>query len=152
MTLSEDLKERVINLYLSDGLSMREVATLLSVSLGFVHNVVACHRRFWQVNDPRPRFYGQHRILNGNDIPFIYEVIGAQPTIYLDEIQHKLATVRGVQVSLATVSRTLFWMGLTRKALSWRQMNATRTFDCCGSLIWPSIQTWRCSCFLTRVP
>ena len=118
MTLSEDLKERVISLYSSGGISMREVAKLLNVSVGLVHNVVSCHRRFGQVNDPRPRSYGRHRILDNDDLSFIHGVIGAKPTIFLDELQYKLATVRGVQVSLATVSRTLSREGLTRKALS----------------------------------
>ena len=118
MTLSEDLKERVLRLYSSGDMPMREVAELLNISLGSVHNVVSCHQRFGQVNDPRPRLYGRHRILVNDDIHFIHEVIRAQPSIYLDEIQHKLATIRGVQVSLATISRTLSRMGLTRKALS----------------------------------
>ena len=118
MTLSEDLKERVISLYSSGDMTMREVAGLLDVSLGFVHNVVSCHERFGQVNDPRPRSYGRHRILDDNDISFISEVIRAQPTIYLDEIQHKLAAVRRIQVSTATISRALSRMGLTRKAVS----------------------------------
>jgi len=118
MTLSEDLKERVVSLYSLGGLSMREVARLLSVSLGFVHNVVSCYQQFGQVNDPWPRSYGRHRLLDDNDLSFIREVITAQPTIYLDKIQHKLVTVREVQVSLATVSRTLSRMDLTQKGLS----------------------------------
>jgi transposase len=118
MTLSEDLKERVINLYTLGGLSMREVANLLSVSLGLVHNVVSCHRRFGQVTNPQPHSYGRRRALNDNDLLFIHEIIGAQRTIYLDEIQYKLAAVCGVQVSLATISRTLSRTGLTRKAIS----------------------------------
>lgn len=97
---------------------MREVAKLLSVSLGFVHSVVSCYRSFGQVTDPRPRSYGRHRTLNDDDLSFIREVTSARPSIYLDELQYKLATVRGVQVSVATISWTLTRMGLTRKALS----------------------------------
>ena len=118
MTLSEDPKERVISLYSLGGFSMRDVAELLNVSLGLVQKVVSCHRRFGQVNDPRPRSYGRHHLLNNDDVRFVHEVIGAQPAIYLDKIQYKLAAVCGVQVSLATVGRTLSRMGLTRKVLS----------------------------------
>lgn len=46
MTLSDDLRARVVSLYSSGGLSLREVANLLSVSLGFVHNVVSCYQQF----------------------------------------------------------------------------------------------------------
>jgi len=118
MTLSKDLKERVVSLYSSGGVSMREVARLLNVSLGLVHNVVSCYQRSGQVTSPRPQLYGRHRVLNDGDLSFIHEVTSAWPSIYLDELQYKLATVRRVQVSLATVSRTLARMGLTRKALS----------------------------------
>jgi transposase len=118
MTLSEDLKERVISLYSPGGMSMREVARLLNVSLGLVHGVVSCYQRFGQVNHPRPRFNGRPHTLGNDDLSFIREAISARPTIYLDELQYKLATVRGVQASLATISRTLSRMGLTRKALS----------------------------------
>ena len=104
MTFSDDLKERVISLYTSGGLSMREVAKLLSVLLGFVHNVVSCYQQFSQVNDPQPRSYGRCRALNNSDLAFVREVVRTQPSIYLNEIQYKLATVCGVQVSLATVS------------------------------------------------
>ena len=97
---------------------MREVADILDVSLGFVHKVVSCHRTFGQVTDPRPRFYGRRRVLDDSDLSFIRAVIDAQPSIYLDELQHKLAVVRDIQVSLATISRTLSRLGLTRKGLS----------------------------------
>jgi len=97
---------------------MREVATLLDVSLGFVHSVVSCHQRFGQVTDPRLRFNGRPRALDDGDLSFIRAVIDAQPSIYLDELQHKLAAIRDIQVSLATISRTLSHLGLTRKGLS----------------------------------
>jgi len=118
MTLSDDLKERVISLYSPGDMSMREVAALLDVSLGLVHNVVSCYQRFGRVSNPQPRMSGRRRALDDNDVSFIREVIGAQSTIYLDEIQHKLDTVCGIQVSLATISRTLSRMGFTRKAIS----------------------------------
>ena len=64
-------------------------------------------------------------MLNNDDVRFVHEVIGAQPAIHLDEIQYKLAAVYGVQVSLATVGRTLSRMGMTQKVLS-REANERR--------------------------
>ena len=118
MTLSSDLKERVVSLYFSGNMSMREVADLLNVSLGLVYNVISCYRAFGQVNNPWPQSYGRHRILDDGDLSFIRELIHAQPSIYLDEIQYKLSVVRGTQVSVSTISRTMTRIGLTRKALS----------------------------------
>jgi len=97
---------------------MREVTNLLDVSVGFVHNVVSCYQAFGQVTNPQPWFYGRRRLLDDKDLSFIRAVADAQPSIYLDELQHKLAIVRGVQVSLATISRTLSRLALTWKSLS----------------------------------
>ena len=105
MTFSTDLKERVVSLYSSGGVFVREVAKLLNVSLGFVHNVVSCHRRLGRASDPRPRFCGRHRVPDSDDLSFIREVVNARSSIYLDELQYKLATI----------SRTLSRM----EGLSW---------------------------------
>jgi len=121
MTLSKDLKARVADIYSQGDMTMREVAEMFTVSLGFTHNVIAHHRRFGQITSPctsGPR--GRRRVLDTIDMLFIQEIIEVNPSIYLDELQHKLAIARNVYVSIATISRTLSRMGLTRKAVSRR--------------------------------
>lgn len=119
MTFSEDLKVRVANVYSQGDMTMREVAETFDVSLGFVHNVVTCRRQFGQVTNPHTLdTRGRQRKLNTIDLLFIREVIKAEPSIYLDELQYKLMIARDVHVSIATISRTLSQMGLTRKAVS----------------------------------
>ncbi|KAF9645635.1 hypothetical protein BDM02DRAFT_485142 [Thelephora ganbajun] len=54
MTFSEDLRVRVANHYLQGDVAMRKVAEIPNVSLGFVHNVVACHRQFGQGTNSYP--------------------------------------------------------------------------------------------------
>ncbi|KAI9059852.1 hypothetical protein FKP32DRAFT_1527376, partial [Trametes sanguinea] len=42
----------------------------------------------------------------------------ANPTLYLDELQTQLSEARGVDVSIATISRTLHRIALTHKTVS----------------------------------
>lgn len=121
MTFSEDLKVRVANLYTQGDMTMREVAEMLNISLGSVHNIIACHQQFGQVTNPHATHPpGRQRALNAIDMLFIRGVVEAEPSIYLDELQHKLMVARDVHVSVATMSHTLSRMGLTRKVVSRR--------------------------------
>jgi len=104
MTLSKDLKARVADIYSQGDVTMREVAETFGVSLGFSHNVIAHHRRFglvWTDYVPcQPMIYlgprGRRRVLDAIDMLCIREIIGVEPSIYLDELQHKLAIGRNV--------------------------------------------------------
>ena len=59
MTLSRDLKERVLHLYSSGGMPMQNVMELLNISLGSMHNIVLCHQEFgcYRAHIFRPLFY-----------------------------------------------------------------------------------------------
>jgi transposase len=81
-----------------------------------VHNILERHRRTGSPHVlPRGR---RPRALNADDILFIISVIRFNPAIFLDEIQDRLGLRREVYVSLATISRTLHWLGHTNKHLS----------------------------------
>jgi len=116
---SLDLKERVVYSYLQ-GETMRTVAEIYQVSLGFVHRVVDLYRGCGQVVDPYAAPRRGHRILAAEDEDYIRSLIRVQPSIYLDEIQQELQSACGVFVSLATISRTLARMQISKKSLSRR--------------------------------
>ena len=101
------------------GLEGRNGQPLLpAVSLGFVHNVAACHQQLGRVTNPdTPGLRGQPQVLDAIDRLFLQELIEADPSIYSDELQHKLAIACGVHVSIATINRTLSPMVLTRKTM-----------------------------------
>ena len=101
------------------GLGGRNGQPLLpAVSLGFVHNVAACHRQFGRVTNPHtPGPHERPRVLDTIGTLFLQELIKADPSIYLDELQHKLAIACGVHASITTINRTLPPMGLTRKTI-----------------------------------
>ena len=118
MAFSEDLKIGVVSLYSQGDMTMREVAQTFDISLGFVHNVVACHRQFGQVTNPHiPGPRGRRGVLDAIDMLFIRGVVETDSSTYLGELQHKLAVAR-VHVSIATMSCTPPRMGLTRKTVS----------------------------------
>ena len=116
-TYSLDLKERVVHSYLQ-GDTMRTVADTFKVSLGFVHHVVDLYRRYGQVTDPDATPRRGHRILTTTDEEYILSLLKARPSIYLDEIQRELESACGVFVSIATISRTLTRMQVSKKSLS----------------------------------
>ena len=116
-TYSLDLKERVVYSYLQ-GETMRTVAETFKVSLGFVHRVVDLYRRYGQVTDPDVTPHRGRCILTAADEEYICSLIRAQPSIYLDEIQQELESTCGVFVSIATISRTLARMQISKKSLS----------------------------------
>ena len=52
------------------------------------------------------------------DFSFISVVVKHRPSIYLDELKEQLLLQCNVHISLATISRVLKKLGITRKAVS----------------------------------
>ncbi|KAJ7936510.1 hypothetical protein B0H13DRAFT_1582058, partial [Mycena leptocephala] len=118
--ISADLKERIVKWYLDPEkeYTMRDIAALADVSLGLVSKTINLYMEHGQVNNPFSRRTGRPRTMDAGDIAYIEAILHANPTLYLDEIQSKLASVRHVHVSLAAISRTLVMLQLTRKQLT----------------------------------
>jgi transposase len=86
-------------MYATDGLTMEVIAERLHVSVGLVSKVVRLHRLYRQVTNPFSHRTGRPPFLENDDLQFISTILNANPGLYLDEIQDKLAAVRDVQVS-----------------------------------------------------
>ncbi|KAJ7189623.1 hypothetical protein GGX14DRAFT_304980, partial [Mycena pura] len=119
-SVSSDLKEQIVKWYMEDEpeYSMCNVANLAGVSLGLVHKTVSLHNEYSQVTNPFSRRTGRPRTMNEGDIAYVQEILRANPTLYLDEIQSKLASVWNMHVSLSLIGRVLVNLQLTRKKLS----------------------------------
>ncbi|KIM88407.1 hypothetical protein PILCRDRAFT_40375, partial [Piloderma croceum F 1598] len=52
------------------------------------------------------------------DLNYLEGIITAEPALYLDEIQDKLHEIRDVEVSLATLLRTLARLAVTHKHIA----------------------------------
>ncbi|KAH9939458.1 hypothetical protein B0H21DRAFT_679118, partial [Amylocystis lapponica] len=94
--LSVDLKERIVQLYAQPGSTMAEIVKTLDCSIGLVSKVVNLHRVYGQVTNPTKHRTGCPSFLDHADHHYLQTILAANPCLYLDEIQHKLATVRHV--------------------------------------------------------
>ena len=116
--LSKDLKERIVSWYYDDGQTMEQIATLASVSIGLVSNVISLYRNCGQVIAPDTLKNGRPSYLSVGDMSYLQAIVEANPSLYLDEIQERLATNRNLHVSIATVCRALQRIQLPRKLVS----------------------------------
>lgn len=113
--LSKDLRERIIIWHYEDGMPPVEVAALAGCCVRSVYNVLQLYNRFGATSNPYARLRGRHRTLTTADVNYLHSLLLANPTLYLDELQQQLLDARGVNVSLATISRTLHRLHLSHK-------------------------------------
>jgi hypothetical protein len=57
------------------------------------------------------------RLLDRDDLNYLEAILCAEPGLFLDELQDKLRTVRDIEVSIATLSRTLSRLAITHKSV-----------------------------------
>ena len=91
-------------------LSRRSERALYSI----LHN----HREYQQPTNPFTQPRGRKRALDRDDLNYLDGLLASQPGLYLDEIQDKLRDIRDIEVSLATISRTLSRITITHKVIS----------------------------------
>ena len=119
--LSVDIKKRIVELR-REGLTMRDIATRMKVSVGAVHKALRTYEECGEYLDPSKKRTGRPPILDDDDARYLKSLLESNPTLYLDEIKEKLEIVRNVSVSMATISRFLrsrdfTWKTVSRKAL-----------------------------------
>jgi len=115
---SDDLKERIAHWHLDEHKSVRETAALAHVSVGLVAKVAANMQDFGQVVNPYSQRTGAPCAAEDEDLEYLREVLESSPTLFLDELQQKLETVRNTQLSISTISRMLHRINLTHKGVS----------------------------------
>jgi len=116
--ISRDVRLRIVHWREEEGRSVDEIASLSGRSKSSIHEILELHRPWGTVVNPLARRTGRCRALDPNDMNFINGLVSARPTIHLDEIRDQLAERRDVFVSVATISRTLSRMNLTRELVS----------------------------------
>jgi transposase len=119
ITISEDLRQRVVEAYQAGQSTMQEVADRFAVKRGWVNEIVQRYNQTGSVA-PSPRGGGATAKLIDEDYQVIAEIIKHQNDATLAEIASQLAQRTGVVVSLPTICRTLQKMGLSRKKNSAR--------------------------------
>ena len=113
--ISNELKERIIKWYNVDRLTMNDISIAAECSIGLVSNVLCNYQQYRQVNNPYSHRSGQPSYLSEEDLTLLKAITTANLSIYLHEMQHKLATVRDIHVSITTISRALAGLDLSHK-------------------------------------
>ena len=111
---SLDLRERVVNAYENGNLTIAEVAAQFAVGKTFVNQMLRLKRQ-QQSLAPKAHGGGAKAALDNTHKQSLQAQIVAQPDATLAELQAQLLASHQVQVSLATLCRTLQEMQLTRK-------------------------------------
>ncbi|EIW51622.1 uncharacterized protein TRAVEDRAFT_80769, partial [Trametes versicolor FP-101664 SS1] len=94
--ISDQLRERIVA-WREEGTSIQDITRLAGCKERAIYKVLALHRTTGSIATPEsliPR--GRPRVLSRTDIDYIYSLLADNPTIYLDEIQAKLAADRDV--------------------------------------------------------
>jgi transposase len=115
---TNEMRERMVAWHSELGKSDTEIAALANCSERTVREVLRLHRTFGVVRNPFAQPRGGRRSLITGDLNFISSLLAANPCLYLDELQDRLATDRDIDVSISTVSRAVRRLALSRKRVS----------------------------------
>ena len=111
-----DLRWRIVWSYLTLNSTSAEVAELFSLSERTVRRYVDL---FYRTGDivPKDCVHGPRKLLGNHEQLTLLHLILSRPGIYLRELQDDLLHKFGVNVSPATLCRTLKFMGCTRQSM-----------------------------------
>ncbi|KAF5310770.1 hypothetical protein D9619_007648 [Psilocybe cf. subviscida] len=115
--IPENIREQIVR-WSEDGKKAPEIAELAGCSVRTVYNILAIHRDYDTVSNPFARQAGRKRVLDTGDLDYLASLIEAKPKIFLDELQEQLSEVRDIDVSIATISRSLRQWEITNKTVS----------------------------------
>jgi transposase len=116
--LTKEMRENIVIWHYEGHKKALEIARLARCSERTVYDVLRLHRDFGVVQNPLAQPRGRKRILDAGDVNYLSALLAANPTLYLDELQILLFENRGVDVSLATLSRALRRIALTHKGVA----------------------------------
>ena len=123
---SQDLRDRVIDAVVRDGMSRRGAAQRFGVS-----ELIAIKRvqRFERTGSRVPGKMGGHKRAKLDDHrEFIEALRGEKPDITLQGLCDRLLAERGVKTDTSTMSRFFRRLGITlKKRRSWRASRIART-------------------------
>ncbi|KIJ15200.1 hypothetical protein PAXINDRAFT_77660 [Paxillus involutus ATCC 200175] len=102
-------------------LTRKEIRALTGVAESTQRRINALYRRTGQVSAP-PAVNGRSRTLNAMDVSFLEGLMERRPDITFNEMKKVLREVCNVEISKATLSRTLKQLGFTRKKVHYTMM------------------------------
>ena len=111
-----DLRWRIVWLSTAKNMSPEEISALVCISQSTIRRYLT---RFWSTGDVQPtsQRHGPSRLLGDFEQLVLLNLILENPGIYLDEMKDKLLDRFGVTVNVATICRTLHFMGCSRQVI-----------------------------------
>ena len=111
---STDLRMRVVQAYENHEGAIRQLATTFRVSLSFVRRLLKHYRETGSVA-PKPHGGGAPAKVNISGIEVVQALVQAAPDATLRELCQQFEGQHQVPISVATMSRVLAHLQLTRK-------------------------------------
>jgi transposase len=116
--VSLELRERIVAWRHELHMSINDIVHLSNRCEKTVRNVLKTYRDYNEFMHPFTQPRGRKRLLDRDDLNYLEAVLRAEPGLFLDELQDKLRAVRDIEVSIATLSRTLSRLAITHKSIS----------------------------------
>ncbi|PKB95542.1 hypothetical protein RhiirA5_247370, partial [Rhizophagus irregularis] len=113
---SEDLYWRIIYLH-ADGLSTVNIANTLRLSKGVINKIKKRYNRWACVTNPFKGIPDRRKLFSRRDITLLRSLVGKKIDWYLDELVYEMECLTGKRASIATLWRSLQYLGITRKKL-----------------------------------
>lgn len=111
---SEDLRWRVVYLY-TDGFSIIDIANTLYMSKSSVTRIINIYEKWACVTNPYKGISGRRKLFSRNDMYILQNLIRDKVNWYLDELVSEMENLTGKRASIATLWRSLHYLGITRK-------------------------------------
>lgn len=116
--LSDAVKWLIVGWRFDDSLPVTEIAHRARCSSTTVYEVLRCYREYGTVNNPLVRERGRRRLFEMEDLAYVKAFVRDHPAAFLDEVQDYVSDSLGLDVSLATLSRTLRRLAISNKAIA----------------------------------
>lgn len=128
MTLSIDLRERVVACYLNGGGSIRNLSKTFGIGQATLMRWIKLHKETGTLT-PRPHNGGRKSPINGSGKHILKELVGETPDITLQELVDVLDQKAHIKTSRSAVCRTLSKMGLSRRKRTIKQKKRLAEFS-----------------------
>ena len=114
---SENLYWRIIYLH-ADGLSTVDISNTLYLNKGVVNKIKKRYERWLCVKNPFKGVPGQRKLFSRSDLSILRNLVGEKVDWFLDELVYEMECMTGKRVSISTLWRSLYYLGITRKKVN----------------------------------
>src|ERR1700729_1842577 len=84
--ISTQLRERIVFWRYEEHQKAPEIAQLAGCAESTVYEILRLYRNYGQITNPHCCHRGQPHTLDEGDMQYIYSILEANPTLYVDEI------------------------------------------------------------------